>query len=197
MASIRLLRQAEKDAVNKNEKAYRAYLNEYDANYRPAFDNYKGQVDSYNEKVKSYNAIMNRQMYLGNLYEGVDGKIYEFHPYKKLEFTDQKQIAREAAHGNIIAYGKSPGVAPTAPKAPNDPLIIDPKFTSAEQRKLREDGGLTMAQQQQLINKGYQPKSDLAGDDAPTRNSAFYNKEDALKDVGILTRTLAGQFGKF
>lgn len=197
MASIRLLRQTAEDTANKNEKAHKAYLNEYDAKYRPAFDNYKGQVEDYNKKVSAYNAIMNRQMYLGNLYEGVDGKIYEFHPSKKLEFTDQKQIAREAAHGDIIAYGMSPGVAPTAPKAPNDPLIIDPKFTSAEQRKLREGGGLTMAQQQQLVNKGYQPKSDLAGDDAPTKNSVFYNKEDALKDMGILTRTLAGQLGKF
>jgi hypothetical protein len=195
MAGVRLLRQQVKDANRTNDRNSKAYQSDFDA--------YLPQVDAYNAKVGAYNAAVQAGA-SGELYYKPDGSVGVINNPSATQqsLLDTRLIQSDGSGGfvagpnynlQIRGTGLIPGTEPAAPAAPT---AVDPKFTEAELRRLRT-GGESAAGQQMAINNGRTPVSQLAGDEPASKGSVFYDKDKALADQGILTRTLAGQLGKW
>lgn len=221
MANARLLRQYIGDYNKKLAAEQGAYEDRY-AGYKTQYDAYTQQVNAYNQKIEQFNAGT-RAMVPGDVYQNEVGVLLRVDdngstaPFAGQNIFGQNYPTYRGKDGNwyidlpndlespdagttpmqIALKGVHPGAAPTAPAEPAAPAEVrQPNLTQGDVREM-QNPGLDQAQLAMSAARGYIGKSALAGDAAPTSNSAFANLKgddpNQLKDKGLLAQAVAGQ----
>ena len=221
MANARLLRQYIGDYNKKLAAEQGAYEDRY-AGYKTQYDAYTQQANAYNQKIEQFNAGT-RAMVPGDVYQDESGGLKRVGESGAVEvFTGQMIQGQnyptyKAKDGNwyidspndlenpdagttpiqIVLKGSHPGAAPTAPAEPAPPAEVKQPNLTQNDIKEMQNPGLNQAQLAMSAARGYIGKSELAGDVAPTSNSAFANLKgddpNQLKDKGLLAQAVAGQ----